>query len=69
MLLPAVLDAVKLMLQFPGINVCVALFVFVLNCSQVELSDVFFSPHFHSVGVFVDVSLNTIVNGDTPDQP
>ena len=59
--------AVKFTDQFPVINVCVMLFV-VPICSQAVTVRLFL-PHFHDAGAFVDVSLNTIVNGVTPSHP
>ena len=53
--------------QFPAINVCVMLFV-VPICSHAVTVRLFL-PHFHDAGEFVDVSLNTIVNGVTPSHP
>jgi len=64
---PPLLITVKLTDQFPATNVCVALLV-VLNGSH-AVTVRLFRPHFHDVGMLVEVSLNTIVNGATPAQP
>ena len=64
---PPLFVAVKLTDQFPATNACVALLV-VLNCSH-AITVRLFLPHFHAVGVLVDVSLNTMLNGATPSQP
>lgn len=64
---PPLFVAVNLIDQFPATNASVALLV-VLNCSHVATVRLFLS-HFHDVGVLVDVSLNTMLNGATPAQP
>ena len=53
--------------QFPATNVCVMLFA-VPICSHAVTVRLFL-PHFHDTGTFVDVSLNTIVNGVIPSHP
>ena len=63
---PPLFVAVKFTDQFPATNACVALLV-VLNSSHVANVRLFL-PHFHDVGVLVDVSLNTMVNGARPAQ-
>ena len=69
MLLPPEFAAVTLMLQLPKPNVDVVFLTPVSNVNHELLPLQLLAPQFQLVGLFVDVSLNTIWNGASPAQP